>query len=139
MKKKLHSVMLIDDDEPTNFLNQMVLEKTDYVEQVITKSSGREALAYLSNVSADTRAFQQPDLIFLDLNMPAMNGWEFLEEYKQLAEAQKGRMVIVMLTTSLFPEDRTKAMSMPEISCFEHKPLTEEKLQKIMETYFQSH
>jgi CheY-like chemotaxis protein len=135
MTKKLHCVMLIDDDEPTNFLNQLVIEKTGYVEQVITMSSAVEALHYLSNGSAQNPDFLRPDLIFLDINMPAMNGWEFLEEYKNLNEEQKARMMIVMLTTSLFPEDKEKALHISDVSGFEHKPLTRDKFERVLEKY----
>jgi len=138
MKKKLNCVLLIDDDEPTNFFNQLVLEKTGYVEHVVTQPGGHQALQYLSNVKEGSNEFPRPDLIFLDINMPAMNGWEFLEEYKKLDEEQKGRMMIVMLTTSLFPEDKAKALNIPGVSGFEHKPLTKGKLEKIIEQFFEA-
>jgi CheY-like chemotaxis protein len=138
MEKKLNCILLIDDDEATNFLNKFVIDKTGYVQYVITKHNGHEALHYLRNISADNKDVPRPDLIFLDINMPAMDGWEFLEEYKKLNEEQKGKMMIVMLTTSLFLEDKEKAMSLPEVSGFENKPLTKEKLEKIMEAFFQS-
>jgi CheY-like chemotaxis protein len=68
--------------------------------------------------------------------MPAMNGWEFLDEYKKLNIAPQHKIIMVMLTTSLFPEDKAKAARSPEISGFENKPLTLEKLERIMQTYF---
>ena len=69
--------------------------------------------------------------------MPAMNGWEFLEKYQKLDEEHKGRVMIIMLTTSLFPEDKTHAAEIPEISGFENKPLTQEKLDKIILHFFE--
>jgi CheY-like chemotaxis protein len=138
MKKKLNCILLIDDDEATNFLNQLVIEQCGYVDKVIIKQSGREALEYLSSVSSENKMVTRPDVIFLDINMPAMDGWEFLEEYKKLNEEQKGKVMIVMLTTSLFKEDKERAVSVPEVSGYENKPLTKEKLESVMEIYFKS-
>jgi CheY-like chemotaxis protein len=68
--------------------------------------------------------------------MPAMNGWEFLERYSTLEQQRKANVVIVMLTTSLNPDDRLKADKIPDVSGFETKPLTPEKLQSILKKYF---
>jgi CheY-like chemotaxis protein len=70
--------------------------------------------------------------------MPAMNGWEFLEKYKTLEKEKQGKVMVVMLTTSLFPEDKLKAEEIPEVSCFENKPLTPEKLDRILNQFFSS-
>jgi CheY-like chemotaxis protein len=137
MKNKLNCVLVIDDDEPTNFLTQMILEESGWVNHIRIAQNGPEALAYLSKcASSPSEEFPSPDLILLDINMPAMDGWEFLEEYKKLGKAE--RIIIVMLTTSLFPEDKRKAERMEEISGFENKPFTMEKFKVIMESYFTS-
>jgi CheY-like chemotaxis protein len=135
MERKLNCVLLIDDDEPTNFLNQLVVESSGYTEQIKTAQSGEEALNYLVNSGENDNP--SPDLIFLDINMPAMNGWEFLDKYRNLDDAKKSKVVIVMLTTSLFPEDKARAYEIPEISGFENKPLTKEKLDKIVADFFE--
>lgn len=139
MKQKLNCVLFIDDDEPTNFLNQMVLESAGCAEHIQIATSGDQALRYLNNNTGSTDKndpYPQPDLIFLDVNMPAMNGWEFLNEYNHLEEAQKGNVVIIMLTTSLNPDDKLKAKSVPHITGFENKPLTEKKLDDLLRKYF---
>ena len=136
MKNKLNSVLMIDDDEPTNFLNQMIIEKSGCTDHIKAVQSGQEALDYLTNQAREKSGLHGPDLIFLDINMPAMNGWEFLEKYKTLNKDQKGKIVVVMLTTSLFPEDKIKAQEVPEISCFENKPLTAQKLDRILKGFF---
>lgn len=135
MKSKLNSVLLIDDDEPTNFYTQMIIEESGCAEHVKIAQGGREALEYL-NTSHDSDNYPRPDLIFLDINMPAMDGWEFLDEYRKLKKESHGKVIVVMLTTSLNPDDRVKASGIPEISAFESKPLTEEKLGKILNQYF---
>jgi CheY-like chemotaxis protein len=133
--KKLNCILLVDDDEPTNFLDKMILEDVNCAETVEVAESGQSALRYLENAS-ENGSPSSPDLIFLDINMPAMNGWEFLEQYSNLDQQRKANVVIVMLTTSLNPDDRAKANKMPDVSGFETKPLTPEKLQSILKKYF---
>jgi CheY-like chemotaxis protein len=137
--KKLHCVLVIDDDEPTNFFNQMIVEQSGCTENIKVAQSGHEALQYLSTsveLACADRAYPCPDLIFLDINMPAMDGWEFLEKYRSLKKERKNQVIVVMLTTSLFQEDMLKAQAIPEISGFENKPLTPEKLEKILNRHF---
>lgn len=128
--KKLNTIMLIDDDEPTNFLSKMLIEEAHCAEHIQVADSGKMALEYLSN------GHSKPDLIFLDINMPAMNGWEFLEKYRELDKSKQGKVVIIMLTTSLNPDDKIKAGQMPEISGFENKPLSSELIQRVLKKYF---
>ena len=135
MKNKLNCILLVDDDEPTNFLNKMILEDVNCTENIEVADSGQNALDYLQKASGNGSP-SSPELIFLDINMPAMNGWEFLERYSALEKKHKANVVIVMLTTSLNPDDRAKAGSIPDVSGFETKPLTQEKLEVILKKYF---
>src|SRR5687767_1028183 len=103
MKQKLNCILVIDDDEPTNFFTRMIIEQCDCTDHIKVVESAQEALEYLTrSVSGNDEQYPCPDLILLDINMPAMNGWEFLEEYKKLSNEKKGKIMIVMLTTSLF-------------------------------------
>ncbi len=137
LKKKLNAILLIDDDEPINFLHKMVIEKSNCAEKVVVKMNGIQALEYLrSEVNGQ---HPQPDLIFLDINMPAMNGWEFLAEYKMLSENMLAKLVVVMLTTSLNPDDHLKAKDFGEIRGFHNKPLNEASLNKILQEHFPHH
>ena len=68
--------------------------------------------------------------------MPAMDGWEFLQKYRQLPAGHKASIVMIMLTTSLNPDDETRARTMPEIDGFEHKPLKADRLKEVLKTYF---
>ena len=131
MEKKLNSILLIDDDEPTNFLNRLTIEQSGCADQVIVIQSGQEALHFLRNTNP-------PDIIFLDINMPAMDGWEFLEEYRLLPSTQKSGIIVIMLTTSLNPDDEIKAKSHPEVAGFENKPLREDRLAEVLRKYFRS-
>jgi CheY-like chemotaxis protein len=139
MKQKLNCILMIDDDEPTNFFNRIILEEYGCCDHIRIAQSGQQALDYLAQsekVGADPDVYPSPDLIFLDINMPAMNGWEFLDEYKKLSIAPQHKIIMVMLTTSLFPDDMAKAKQCPEISGFENKPMTPEKLEYILNKYF---
>ena len=134
MKKKLNCVLLIDDDKATNFLHEMVLRDMDCANEIVAVESAMDALDYLkSNIDGK---HPQPDLIFLDINMPAMNGWEFIAEYEKLDAKEKGRFVLMMLTTSLNPDDRDNANNLPLVAGFLSKPLTPEMVQDVLEQHF---
>jgi len=134
MNKKLNCVLLIDDDESTNFLHELIINQADITNEVIAHQSGKSALEFLQ--SKNDGAYPHPDLIFLDINMPGMNGWEFLDEYKKLEKEQQGNLVVVMLTTSLHPRDAERAKEMSEIDDFMNKPLTVDMLHEVIEKYF---
>lgn len=139
MDQKLKCVLLIDDDEATNFLNKMSIENSGIAEHIQVVWNGQEALEYLTNTGKfrdENAAYPQPDLIFLDINMPVMDGWEFMNEYHKLKENQKGNKVIVMLTTSINPDDKLKASLIPEITDFKNKPLFPDNLEEIVKEYF---
>ncbi|MCW3090568.1 MAG: response regulator [Ferruginibacter sp.] len=137
--EQLNCIMVIDDDEPTNFLNTMLIEDANCTKHLRIVESGLKALDYFENLlrkKKDIIAYIPPDLVFLDINMPCMNGWEFLEEYRNLQNEQPHRPVIIMLTTSLDPEDRVKAANIPEVAGFENKPLTSEMIDRLIKTHF---
>ncbi len=136
MEKKLNCVLLIDDDEPTNFINKFIIEQSGLTNKVHVAQSGKEALHLLLSKHNDNVVFPCPDLIFLDINMPAMDGWEFLEQYRMLSSIQKGKIIIVMLTTSLNPDDELKAKEFTEIAAFRNKPLTQQILESVIEKHF---
>ena len=133
MKQKLNSILLIDDDVATNFIHTHLIKKTLVVDTVINKLNGEEAIAYLT--TKKDGEYPQPDLIFLDINMPVMNGWEFIEEYKKNNFSKKS-VLITMLTTSLNPNEIERAEKIEIISDFVTKPLTVECLQDIVKSYF---
>jgi CheY-like chemotaxis protein len=132
--KKLHTILLIDDDQATNFIHKFVIEKVQCTENVICMQSGQEALDYLTSKINDD--YPQPDIIFLDINMPGMNGWEFIEKYKKIDKKQKGKKIVVMLTTSSDPLDKEKAKAIDQINKFISKPLTAEAIRTIIKENF---
>jgi len=138
MKKKLDCILLVDDDEPTNFLHKFVIHHAGVAETVAETRSGEEALSYLQSSTYINKS-KEPNLIFLDINMPGMNGWEFLKEYKKISDPIKRKIVILMLTTSLNPDDKELANTIPEVSGFINKPLNTEILEKILKEHFPDH
>ena len=139
MKNKINCILLIDDDEPTNFLSQMIIEQADCAAEIQIAYSGGQAIDYLTSQGTSTsgqNTYPRPDLIFLDINMPAMNGWEFLQKYNSLEKEHKGNIVIIMLTTSLNPDDRLRSKDFPDVSGFENKPLTRVKLEALLKKHF---
>jgi CheY-like chemotaxis protein len=137
MTTTLNCVLLIEDDEPTNFLNRMMLQQASCTRHIRIARSGKEALNYLGNCGGEAEDCPRPDLIFLDINMPAMDGWEFLEQYRSLPTERKADIVLVMLTTSLNPDDEIRTRAIPEVTGFENKPLTQPKIDRLLRKYFE--
>lgn len=129
MNKKFKSILLIDDNAADNRYNQIILEEMNIVDNIEIAESGPAALKILDN-----NDHLHPELILLDINMPKMNGWEFLEAYKKLHIDEKSKKIVV-LTTSMNPEDKKKAESFSQISEFNIKPLTPEMLERIIAKY----
>lgn len=133
-RNSLDCILLVDDDEATNFLNTRVIKKVDPEVDIQVAYNGKEALEYLKGF-APGEACRVPNLIFLDINMPGMDGWEFLEEYKKLPDEQTKKIRILMLTTSMNPDEEKRAINIPEVKGFINKPLTPEKLERIINVY----
>lgn len=134
MKKKLNCILLVDDDPDDNFFHQRIINKMEITHSIAVAKNGVEALEYLRKENQVI-----PELIFLDINMPKMNGWEFLEEYKKLDKKQKARITIMMLTTSANPDDVVKANSIEEVTGIRTKPLSVEMLTEILDEHFQDY
>lgn len=134
MRKKIGSILLIDDDEPTNFIHEMILKKMDCSDKIMTVQSGVQALAFLA--SCDGNDLPYPDVILLDINMPGMNGWEFLEEFKDLEEVNK-KVKLAMLTSSFNPDDENRARSISVVDDFLKKPLMPEMISGFFEKHLQ--
>ena len=129
MIQRLKCVMLIDDNDDDNFYHERIIKRNNAAELVLVENSAEDALNHLK-----TQDVNIPDLIFLDINMPGMNGWEFIREYSKLDKGLQGRVVIVMLTTSENPDDKITAENI-KID-FKTKPLSKEMLEEITRIYF---
>lgn len=129
--KKLKCVMLIDENPDDNFLHERVLRKSGLVGNVITKLTATDALDYLKgrNAHEDTH----PDLILLDINMPDMNGWEFLKEYSNLEKDFQSHTIVVLTSD---PNDAEMASMRNMVLDSRMKPLTDEMLIDIVQKCF---
>lgn len=131
MKRKINTILLIDDDPDDNLYHQIIINKMNIVNHVEIAKNGIEGIAYLTNENQTP-----PDIIFLDLNMPKMNGWEFLEEYKKINLSENSNALIVILTTSENPDHLKKAQEMQDVDGYETKPLSKDILNQILEKHF---
>lgn len=136
--KKINCILLVDDNSTDNVFHEIVIREAGVCENLQIVTGGEEALNYIraASVSNDAYAFPMPDLVYLDINMPKMNGFDFLDAYKKLEENIKSRITIIMLTTSLNPADRIKAFSYKEVTDFQNKPLTVAMLKQAEQQYF---
>lgn len=130
--KKLRSILLIDDDEATNNLNQYLLSSMNLSERFEVAVNGQQGLDFINNCSDD----ELPDLILLDINMPLMNGFEFLEQFSKLPKERKNSITLLMLTTSQNPLDLENSKQYRTLSGYIDKPLLKSKINEIWEIYF---
>jgi CheY-like chemotaxis protein len=133
MINNLNYIMLIDDDEDDNFFHERAIKKVANEIVVRAHRSAEEALAILKE---EQNKNNLPGLIFLDINMPGMNGWEFLEEYNKLDKSLQSKVIVIMLTTSNNEADKRKAKSWDFVSDYITKPLTKQGVEAIFAKYF---
>jgi CheY-like chemotaxis protein len=131
----LASVLLVDDDPTTNFLNKLLLTRMGVAQQVLVAENGEQALRTLDQTCSASLNPLCPRLILLDMNMPVLNGLAFLEAYAQMPLAQQHAIVIIILTTSLHPVDLARVQQLP-IAGFLSKPLTQEKVTALLQQHF---
>lgn len=124
-----HTAIIIDDDPISVLVCETLLKKTGFAEQVHSFSNGEKALAYFTERYARNEGL--PDIIFLDVIMPVMDGWEFLEAYEALKNLPEISPHIVMLSAAFDPRDKEKAENSPLISEFISKPITKEILEEM--------
>jgi CheY-like chemotaxis protein len=138
MERKLNCVLLVDDDEGHNYLTRLVIEEAAAARHIRAVWNGSEAIDYLAGKGAfaeNDEKYPKPDLILLDINMPVMDGWDFIEEYRRLEDSRKSRTMIVILTTSSNPDDRERARRIPDIADFRVKPLTPQAIDEVVQMY----
>ncbi|MDO7845081.1 response regulator [Hymenobacter sp. M29] len=128
---KLPHILLVDDDDTTNFLNELLFKKLNVTDHVRTAYTGEEALQLLTQDPP-----YEPTLLMLDVNMPGMGGIEFLNAYQRLPQAQQDATVIVMLTTSMDARDLARLNDLP-IAGLISKPLNREKIETLLQLHFQ--
>ncbi|MCS7017979.1 MAG: response regulator [Cytophagales bacterium] len=133
--KKFHSVMLIDDNDIDNLINQKMLESANICENIYTHSGAKSAIEFLKNMEKLSKSLPNarilPDLIFLDIDMPLMDGFQFLDQFDKLSAETKRHCQIIMLTSSINQQDVHKAKSYGYVKKYINKPLTIEEIRKL--------
>jgi len=121
------SVLLVDDDEINNFISIKLIKKALLNTEIMACLNGKFAIDQLVDIQRKDPA-KLPDYILLDINMPIMNGWEFLDEYKRLNIDPTGKTKIFIISSSVFSNDINKARSYPLVKDFISKPLNVDKI-----------
>lgn len=129
---RYNTVMLIDDSEIDNFINQKMIEGCNFAEKIYVHTSSKSALEFLANFErAHLPEDLIPEIIFLDINMPIMDGFQFAEEFGKSCPKIYDKIKIVFLTSSLNPVDQKRAMNVRGVYSFLNKPLGKDHLDKL--------
>ncbi|MFT6934498.1 MAG: CheY-like chemotaxis protein [Maribacter sp.] len=127
----LKSILLVDDDEASNFLHSIFINKLETEIQINTATNGQEALDFILSKGQDSLAL--PCMVMLDLKMPIVDGWEFLRMYdEQVSKELKEQLMIVLVTISDNQEDKDRATNNHHIVDFEQKPLSDSTFKKLI-------
>ncbi|GAB3532153.1 response regulator [Pontibacter brevis] len=130
----LKKVVLVDDDQVNNFVCESIIRNEKFADEIISFDWAEDALDYLREES-DKGVASFPELIFLDINMPGMDGWTFINEYRKLPEEATANCSLFMLSSAVDRKDILTAKSNDEVKEFFSKPLSPEILNIIREDY----
>ena len=126
---KYRTVMLIDDNEIDNLINQKMIEAAAITKHIYTHTGAKSAIEFLRNIEKLEVADKVlPDVIFLDIDMPLMDGFQFLDEFEKFGNLVKKKCKIVMLTSSINPQDFNKAKKYLNVKLYLNKPLSHESI-----------
>src|SRR5687767_930485 len=125
----MKSILLVDDDHICNFLMEKTLERMGVAREIHSALNGKEAIDLLNEYYAGTRSV--PDVILLDLNMPIMDGFEFLNAFQKLEYLEKHNVKVIIVSSSQEPKDIAKAKALG-IDQFLSKPVSAEQLQAVL-------
>ena len=123
----LDQILCIDDDPITLMLCKKVIIKSSFTNEIFTFQNGQEALQYFNTIKYSNdkdKPLLKPELIFLDLNMPVMGGWEFLDHFITPEYSEFHSIKVIILSSTIDPEDMEKSKNYPMVMDFLSKPIT---------------
>ncbi len=128
-----HHVCLIDDDKIYQFTAKMILEATGLTSSIKTFFNGKEAIEYLTHPD-NQRPEILPDVIFLDINMPIMNGWDFLNAFELIQSSLPKKIVVYVVSSSVDESDIQKSKGYQTVTDYVIKPINREKYRNLLAT-----
>jgi CheY-like chemotaxis protein len=128
---KVKHLLMIDDNPLDNYISEVIVTESKFAEKITTMTSAMDALQFLEKLK-EAPAEEFPDMIFLDIRMPQMDGFEFLEEFKKFPQANNIHCPVIMLTSSDDKKDRDRAFQYPVVKKYITKPLETEILEKFL-------
>ncbi len=134
---KLKSILLIDDDQINNFIVVNKLKAIPEIENIYCEENGLAALNFIKT-TIDSDPTKLPCIIFLDINMPLMDGWEFMEEFEKFDRKYIAQMSVYMVSSSVYIDDIEKSKQYAHIKAFISKPLTKDKINAIIQERMKS-
>ena len=132
--EKFDCILIIDDDEINNFVFSKIIKNSGVAEKTQTFTSGKQGLLFIENIFKS--GMKLPEVIFLDINMPVMDGWEFLDEYHKFPAEARQQMTLYMLSSSVYHGDIQKSKKYEDVIDYFSKPLTKEILLKVHAHFF---
>ena len=131
--KKIEKVCIIDDDPIFIYGTKRIMAEIDFCEAVVVYENGQDAIDGLNEITANSEEF--PSIIFLDLNMPIMNGWEFLEDFVKIPNHNRDNVIIYIISSSVDPRDLERIKNYTVVNNYILKPITPEDLRSVLQNF----
>ena len=128
--KSVEVCCIIDDDPIFVYGTKRIMKEVNFTEKILVFNNGQEAIEGLFEISQSEELM--PEVIFLDLNMPIMNGWEFLEEYEKLPKTNLKKTIIYIISSSVDPRDLERVKNYEKVNNYILKPITPDDLSNIL-------
>lgn len=129
--RKIKSACIIDDDEIFVYGTRRIMEEVRFCDDIVVFNNGKEAIDGMQNYLTEGKSL--PDVIFLDINMPIMNGWDFLEEFTKIPNLNKGEVLLYVVSSSVDPSDLEKAKEFELVNNYILKPILPKQLHEILD------
>ncbi len=132
--KKMKTACIIDDDPIFIYGTKRLMTEVDFCENVLVFENGQDAIDGLNEITASGEKL--PSVIFLDLNMPIMNGWEFLEDFVKITNHNREKVTIFIISSSVDPRDLERVKNYKVVNNYILKPISSNDLRSVLENAF---